>query len=245
MAKLTKEQLKLGKAAEEMLRKPTLTDQERWFVLENWRPRAEEVTRDKAFFTPMGTSMSVAHDMAYVGTLVDLGAGIGHLSYFVWREMEAYGLRGELICIEKNPRFVEVGKKTVPGARWICGDIFNYRSYIGIEVDFCFSNPPFGNGKTNGWLMKGDMIAQTMEICLRISNGGVFVVPPDWAPYRITGVNQAEKQPIHRQVAGLMEKYSFEYRSSNFTTDDKFDDTSISTEIVHIECEPAGIGRLF
>lgn len=228
-----------------MLKKPTLTDQEKWFVLENWRPRAEEVTRDKAFFTPMGTAMSVAHDMAYVGTLVDLGAGIGRLSYFVWREMESCGLRGELICIEKNPRFVEVGKKTVPGARWICGDIFDYQSYLELEVDYCFSNPPFGNGKTNGWLMKGDMIAQTMEVILRISHGGVLVVPLEWAPYKVTGVNHAEKQRTHPQVSRLMEKYTFTYSPSNFTTDDEFDDTNTQTEIVSIECEPAGIGRLF
>lgn len=31
----------------------------------------------------------------------------------------------ELVCVELNPRYVEVGHKVLPEAEWICGDIFD------------------------------------------------------------------------------------------------------------------------
>lgn len=148
MAKLSKQQLAAHRAAVQLLdngRPLTLDEREQVFT--DWHEGAGgDQTAGSAFFTPCDMASDMRFDMPGHGTLVDLCAGIGRLAYFAggqfYYEPADYS---RIVCIEKNPAFVEVGKRLFPEAEWICGDILDpaIRRRIG-TFDSAISNPPFG-----------------------------------------------------------------------------------------------------
>jgi hypothetical protein len=154
MAKLTKAEAKMHAEAERILAQERLSDDDREFVYTYWHEAANHVNTTKgAFFTPIGLAGDFAIEPT-PGRIIDLGAGIGVLSYCVWSRFR-YTNSGvsrmkEFVCIEANPAYVEVGKKLFPEARWVCGDIFDVPGMGLGEFGCALSNPPFGATPRNG-----------------------------------------------------------------------------------------------
>lgn len=117
MAKLTKAQRKAHAEACKILQ-DALSIDEKIFVLENWHEGAEHMNGAiGAHFTPSGLARDFAIDAGGGRRVIDLCAGIGGLGF--WLDLD--GRAGEMVCVEVNPAYVEVGRKILPQAQWICG----------------------------------------------------------------------------------------------------------------------------
>jgi hypothetical protein len=205
MAKLTKAEAKAHAEAAALLEKDTLTDDERIFFMENWQESAHHVNSTAgAFFTPHGLARDFAIDVTNTGRVIDLCAGIGSLSLAVyWHgyySRQDSGDTLELVCVELNPEYVEIGRKLLPEATWICGSIFDLPD-LG-EFDWAISNPPFGNIKTGGeWKGKytgSDFEFRTIEIASRIARHGTFIIPQMSAGFRLSGAQYYEHSDNER-----------------------------------------------
>lgn len=172
--KLSKPELAKHEQAVALLSKQRLTDDEALFVLRHWHPSAVSVTRGQSFFTPTGIAQSLAAVHGGGGRIVDACAGIGALAW----HMSAYG--GDITCIESNPEFVEVGKKVLPGATWICGNVFEILPMLPL-FDSAISNPPFGAMAKNS-VPKHFQFKEThwavIELLLRHTRQGATLVLP-------------------------------------------------------------------
>jgi len=168
--KLTKAHLKLHDEALERLTQPVLTDEDKEFVLENFHPGAtNNITKGAIHFTPLELAKTVAC-FSGTGRVLDACAGIGSLAYM----HRGWHPDAELVCIEQNAEFVEVGKKIVPDATWICGDIFDILPTLP-RFDHAISNPPYGRIST----VDGVAHFAIMELLLRHCRQGAIVIIPD------------------------------------------------------------------
>lgn len=176
----------------ERLAKDVLTEDDKWFVLEHWQESANHVNSAAgAFFTPPG----LANDFAIeIGggcgrRVIDLCAGIGSLSFMCHQRGRWDGRYPEIVCVELNPAYVEVGKKILPEAMWVCGNVFDLPD-MG-RFDFAISNPPFGATPRNGGKgprYTGDKFEyHLIDVASRIAGYGVFIVPQMSAPFRLSG----------------------------------------------------------
>lgn len=205
MAKLTKAEAKAHAEAVALLEKPVLTDDDRIFFMENWQESANHVNSTAgAFFTPPGLARDFAVDVTSTGRVIDLCAGIGSLSLAVyWHGYYSRRDAGEtleLVCVELNPEYVEIGRRLLPEATWVCGSIFDLPD-LG-EFDWAISNPPFGNIKTGGdWKGKytgADFEFRTIEIASRIARHGTFIIPQQSAGFRLSGAHYYEHSDNER-----------------------------------------------
>jgi hypothetical protein len=199
MAKLSKAEAKAHHEAVALLEKDVLTDDDRIFFMENWQESANHVNSTAgAFFTPHGLARDAAIDVFNTGRVIDLCAGIGSLSLAVlWNgyyQRQESGDLLELVCVELNPEYVEIGKKILPEATWICGSIFDLPD-LG-HFDYAISNPPFGNIKTGGdWRGKytgSDFEFRTIEVASGIADYGMFIIPQNSAGFRYSGAHYYE-----------------------------------------------------
>lgn len=206
MAKLTKDEAKRHEQALILLDKKTLTDDDRIFIMENWQESANHVNSTAgAFFTPHGLARDAALDVCNTGRVIDLCAGIGSLSLAVfWNgyyPREQAGETLELVCVELNPEYVEIGRKMLPEATWICGSIFDLPADIG-RFDYAISNPPFGNIKTGGeWKGKytgSDFEFRAIEVASQLADFGTFIIPQSSAGFRYSGAHYYEHSDNER-----------------------------------------------
>lgn len=184
MAKLTKPQIKAHARAIELLKQDRLTIDEREFVLENWQEAANHINSAAgAFFTPLGLAWDFSIDVGGL-RILDLCAGIGALSYAMFERGSFNRSRDEdpkITCVEVNPDYVEVGRKIVPEATWICGDIFDLPDDLG-RFDWVIANPPFG--KIGG---KADFDLAVVELAERYADNATFILPAGSVPWRFSG----------------------------------------------------------
>ncbi|WP_370973965.1 hypothetical protein [Amycolatopsis sp. cg9] len=200
MAKLTYEQERLHAQACQLIDLDRdLTEEERAFVLDHWRASSTaRSASDRAHFTPAG----LARDLSlHVGgdRIIDLAAGIGRLAFHcrdLWARWPHTG--PELVCIERNPEYVRVGRRVMPEARWICADIMTLpalREDIG-EFDYAISNPPYGPipravEATSGY--RGRRFEyHAIALAAMVARRGVFLIPQVAAPFRYSGVPRYE-----------------------------------------------------
>ena len=207
MAKLTKKQIKLHEEANKILEKPILSIEEKEFVLNNWRPEAENnVASNGVFFTPP----EIAHELHVAtgdstGKVLDLCAGIGRLGFTLLH----YGLFREkpleITAIEKNPKFVEVGKKILPEANWICMDVFIEKNWNDNNLedeyfDFVISNPPFGhitNSEWRGLYTTADLLCVAIGFD-KSKYGGIYILPTGNIPWEYSGkMTYTEKNSLN------------------------------------------------
>lgn len=194
MAKLTKAQAKQHQEAERILQQDKITDDDRLFVIEHWQESANHINSAAgAFFTPFGLARDAALDIPTSGRVIDLCAGIGTLSLASWwrgyQERSNTGYSLEIVCVELNPAYVEIGRKMLPEAQWVCASIFQMPD-LG-HFDCAVSNPPFGvveagpgfSGKYTG----AEFEFKTIELASRIADSGVFIVPQQSAGFRYSG----------------------------------------------------------
>ncbi len=189
MAKLTKEQRRNHAEACQLLEKDRLTTVERIFVLENWHEGAEHENGSAgAHFTPAGLARDFAIDAGGGARVIDLCAGIGGLMFWLILDERAR-VDGHLVCVERNPAYIEVGRKIVPEATWIQADVFDLPADIG-KFDLAVSNPPFGNTPREGRSPRytgRKMEYHVMDIASDLAEYGAFIIPQNSAPFRFSG----------------------------------------------------------
>jgi predicted RNA methylase len=195
MSKLTKPQAKAHAAAVALLAKDVLTIDDKIFVLENWNEGANHVNGSAgAFFTPHGLARDFAID-AYGGRTVDLCAGIGALAFSVFWRSEWNRDRDQapkqIVCIERNPDYVAVGRKILPEATWICADVFEVDYKALGHFGCAIANPPFGATPRAG---KGPRYTgkafeyHLIDLASDIADYGAFIIPQMSAPFQFSGV---------------------------------------------------------
>ncbi|RKR82641.1 putative RNA methylase [Mucilaginibacter gracilis] len=190
MSKLTKAQIKKHNIAVELLKKDSLTFEEKLIVFEKWNESATSLNSEAgAFFTPFDLARDFSLNIYDNAKTIDLCAGIGMLAFVAYHYRDCK----DITCVELNPIYYEVGKKLLPEANWIIGSIFDYQSFG--HFDQCISNPPFGKIKPgidesvrSDLKYKGcefDLI--TVEIASKIADYGCFILPQGSTPFRYSG----------------------------------------------------------
>lgn len=186
MSKLSKAQAKAHQKACDLLKQETLSEDDKFFVLENWQESAKHInTIAGAFFTPVGLARDLAIEVNPGSRIIDLCAGIGALSFFcsgTWKQ-------SEIVCVELNPEYAAVGMKIVPEARWIVGSVFNLPDDVG-HFDFAIGNPPFGatprDAKGPRYTGK-DFELHVIDVASDLADFGVFIVPQMTAGFKYSG----------------------------------------------------------
>lgn len=193
MSKLTKPQYKAHQAACELLKKDVLTEDDRWFVLENWHEAATQVNSAVgAFFTPP----MLARDFAIETCgprVIDLCAGMGTLAFMVWNRSQAGGPPIEIVCVERNAEYAAVGRKVLPEATWIEADVFSLPD-LG-HFDCAISNPPFGKTprQGSGPRYTGQAFEyHVIDVASDLADWGAFIIPQASAPFRYSGQQRFE-----------------------------------------------------
>lgn len=199
MSKLTKQQARRHDRACRLLSNNTLRDDDVEFVLNHYQ-ESETTTHvlNGAFFTPVNLALDLALHVAG-RRVIDLCAGIGTLAWACQARNSHRWDRAtppfELVCVEKNPTYVDVGKKLLPQARWICADVFDLPQLLtelGEErFDVAIANPPHGHTGRRG--RRGPRYRgrrteyHVIDLAAGLANRGVFLIPQDSAPFRYSG----------------------------------------------------------
>lgn len=238
MSRLTKVQFKKHNEAEEILQQERLSTEDKEFVLEHWDPSALHVnSAASAFFTPIDLAVSFACMLGHPGSIIDLCAGIGALSYGC---TPVYGEPPRMVCIEKNPDYVRVGRKIVPHAEWIEADVFDVLDMGLGRFDAAISNPPFGKvakGVKEAPGINGDFEFHVIGLAMALSDFGQFILPQMSAGFTYSGRPYYERAKEGKAFA-FQEKHGFHFECCSIDTDfarPLWKGTSPATEVVSVE----------
>lgn len=200
MAKLSKIEAKNHAQALEYLKLDKLTTEQKDFVIKHYHEGATHINGVAgAFFTPYPLAWEFALCVAFNDNnkhrYIDICAGIGVLSYaLINREPNA-----EIVCIDINPEYVEVGKKIVPEATWYCADVndLDFIQSLG-WFDCAYSNPPFGSvasfSKKRGPKYTGSEAEyKVIDIASMIAKNGTFILPQASAGFKYSGRQSYER----------------------------------------------------
>lgn len=196
MAKLTKDETKKHNQVMELINSDkALTFDEKWFIIENFHEGANNNNGFAgAFFTPILFARDFALEV-YGNTVIDLCAGIGALSFFIMNTYNKDDMPKELVCVELNHSYYEVGKKVLPEADWVLHDALTFNP--GKTFDQSISNPPFGNIKTSNYkdpLYTGSEFEyKIISKCSTISNTGAFILPQLSSGFKYSGNRYYER----------------------------------------------------
>jgi predicted RNA methylase len=162
------------------------------FCFDNWLPGVampDSSWRKQAFFTSYPLAQQVAMEFDGDGDVyVDICAGVGILAFALIQHLSDSGKKGTVICIEKEPAFIEIGKKLVPQAIWIEGDALSEELWdnLPMQPDFFITNPPF-NIKTDKseWLKAPEPCLGFIEAGLKKTrqSSGIAILPQKYASY--------------------------------------------------------------
>jgi len=195
MAKLTKVESKAhNKALDLVYSDKQLTFDEKNFVIENYHEGGcVDNTRLSAHFTPVHLAGELSIEV-YGPRVLDLCAGIGRLA-FEWFHRRCHDrTRPEVTCVEYNSGYVEVGRRVLPEAHWICGDVFDAeirRELAQQHFDTAISNPPFGTNAA----IKGRAPHYTgsqfeyavIDVASELADFGAFIIPQGITPFIYSG----------------------------------------------------------
>lgn len=202
MAKIPKDAAKRHKQALDLVNSDkALTLDERVFILDNFHEAATNMNGlAGAFFTPEGLARDLSIEVSG-DSIIDLCAGIGRLSF------ECRHDRKRIVCVEQNPEYAQAGKRVMPEAEWIVGNVFELGD-IG-RFTWAISNPPFGNIKTGGsnrGAYKGRKFEyRVIELASQIAEYGVFIVPQESAPFRYSG-QQCYREEINAECRKFLDQ---------------------------------------
>jgi hypothetical protein len=200
MARLSKDAARLHRQACELVALARdLTDEEIDFVFEHYQESQNPGHGlDGAFFTPRDLAFDLTVEVGG-DRLIDLCAGIGRIASLAADPAaphRAGRAPSEIVCVERDPEYVRVGRKLVPQARWIEADVLALPPGLG-GFDTAFGNPPFGPvarsgnpGAYTGALFEFHVIA----LASQIADFGVFLIPQRSAPVRHSGQARPVRQ---------------------------------------------------
>lgn len=242
MAKLTKQQTKMHNQACELLEQTTLTEQDKDFVFEHWHEGAGcNATESGSFFTPAQFASDFSLDVYRYGRVLDVCAGIGALSFFVQCRDTYEQNIDEIVCLELNSRFVEIGKKLLPEATWICADVFDLPELGLGHFDCIYGNPPFGkNGRTGHKQTRHDFELAVIDLASNHADYGAFIVPQNTAPFTFSGQRHYDRRTSGKgfkfqEKTGLYLETGVGIDTAIYKDDWK--STNIITEVVTVDFE--------
>ena len=202
--KLTKQQSKDHQKAMELVHSDrALTWEERKFILDHYSEQQGQLNAlAGAFFTPYGLAHDFSIEVPDNGSMVDLCAGIGALSF----ACENKGL--EITCVEMCAAYVEVGRRVVPSANWVQADCFS----VTEQFDIAVSNPPFGaikGGSYDGLYTGSNFEYKVISHASKLAKYGVFIIPQMSAPFRYSGEqhyreDENDKAAKFREQTGII-----------------------------------------
>lgn len=195
MAKLTRRQSQNHNKCLEYLKKDKLVSlDEIEFILEHYQESANQMSGLLgAFFTPIEYAAEFISLASPAGRVLDLCAGIGGLSWHVSQRAKWQNEKTEITCVEINQDYIDVGKKIVPDARWIQGNVIDVCQELydqGERFDIVISNPPFGNISSIG----SNAEFKVIESASKLAKLGYFILPQMSCPFKYTGQKNYEKQ---------------------------------------------------
>lgn len=248
MSKLTKQQRKLHQEAVECLQHDTLSDDQKELVLNQWHEGADcNNGRAGAFFTPLDLAWDFA--LAAIGELnpniagsryrvIDLCAGIGSLSYAVAKRYPGI----EIVCVEANSAYCDVGRKVVPEATWLCLDINDIEAVKQLgRFDYAISNPPYGNVASLKNLKTPHYTGshaefKVMELAAHLASCCTFLVPAESSPHQCSGLfGGRNTNKVSSKLKSFIEQTGLELSdpmSIDTSMYGDFKDLKIRTEIV-------------
>lgn len=210
MSKLSKAQYKAHNEACALLEKDRLSEDDRWFVLENWQESARHVNSAAgAFFTPVMLARDFNIEVAGP-RILDLCAGIGCLAFMAWNKAGWGREPIDITCVELNPDYIAVGRKVLPEARWIEASVFDLPRDLG-RFDCVISNPPFGKTPRQGSAPRYTGSAfeyHVIDIASDLGDYGAFILPQMSAPFRYSGqrhyeVSESDAYRAFRDQTGI------------------------------------------
>jgi len=192
MARLSKAQIKAHNEACGLLTKEALSLDEREFVIDNWQESALHINSAAgAFFTPLELAFHLALEIGDCRRIIDVCAGIGALAFAASYDDR---LQREVVCVEVNPAYVEVGRKVVPHATWICASVDAMPDMGRFEM--AIGNPPFGKtAKIKGPRYSGEDELAVIDIVSDIATFGTFIIPQMSAPFEYSGRPDYKRRP--------------------------------------------------
>jgi len=213
MAKISKIKTKQHlKAMDLAYSDKSLSIDDREFILEHYNPMAcHLVGKAGIFFTPRSIAKKMQIEIIDIEgkRLLDLCAGIGGLSYDAWKNHACYVRNDnfEIVCIENNPEFIDVGKRVLPEATWIQADAFDKQTYENLGYFHqVISNPPYGISlPENKWLQPGLSQFKAVEAAMKVSNDAVFILLQGDCPFEYSG-RQMYKRKENKKYEKFHEK---------------------------------------
>lgn len=208
MAKLTKAQTKAHNEAQAILTKDRLSDDERAYVFDHWHEGANHNNGlSGAFFTPSELASDFSLDVGG-GRIIDLCAGIGALAASIIERATYRASVSEMICVEVNHQYADIGRKLVPDARWIVADVMDWRQWWTDELeaamfDYAISNPPFGKIRRTGHgptYRGAEFEFHVIDIASQLADYGTFILPQMSASFRYSGAAYYERKSAGRAV---------------------------------------------
>lgn len=176
-----------------------LTEDEKEFVLTHWHETADaSSTLDGAYFTPLDLASTLRFHV-HGDRVINLCAGIGRLAWGCREKLiRAWERRPprEFVCVEKNPLYVAVGRKVLPEAEWITGDVLTVLEMNPGRFDTAIANPPFGRIARTGQgpRYRGRQFEyHVIDIAADLARRGAFIVPQASAPFRYSGQPRFER----------------------------------------------------
>jgi len=156
MAKLTKAETKQHNQIMDLIHSDRpLTYEEKEFIITNFHEGSTTNNGELgAFFTPLGLAFDFKIDAHTEGSVIDLCAGIGGLSFAMVHGM--YSRPREIVCVELNHTYYQLGKRIVPEATWINGDALT--TEFDRRFDVAISNPPNRAGRKRTGLRKSERL---------------------------------------------------------------------------------------
>lgn len=164
-----------------------------------------DVGRDGAFFTPPGLASDLAVEVPTPSAsssrpmrLLDACAGVGTLALAVVGHLDRGGREApagyELTMVERSEQFAEVGRRLLPWARWVVGDVLEegLLAHLG-PFDWAVSNPPYGLSVRSPWLLSRRSHFAVAEAVSRVAAGATLLLPQQCLPFRYSGRRRYEE----------------------------------------------------
>lgn len=225
--KLSKSELKLQKEVFALIDSDKeLSFEEIEYIYENFNPGfISDVTIHSAYFTPLDLAYDFALFAGRSGVIVDMCAGIGTLSFAAKTRDTYEGNINQQICIERNPEYLKIGKRLLPYAIWIEGDIFDKTIWDNIIqqygfIDNIISNPPFGkiskSDANRNWLKYtgAEIDIASIEIALKYSKSVSMILPINSCTFRYSGRRHYEDIP-NKKIEKLKKETGLSFYMSN------------------------------
>lgn len=209
----------------------------------------DNISENGVYWTPDSLAGDLSVFAPCYGHIVDVCGGIGMLSYrLLCRDHYEKNIQS-LTIIELNPHFVELGKKLLPKANWICANVFDKKLWDDLvkdlpdkRFDLMVSNPPFGidmNKKETSFLnYQGHRDLMATELCLKYAKQGYYILPSGSVPFRFSGAPYHDDNP--ERYSQKLKKFIKDNRATPFAMVCDGVDTSIYKD--EWKNLPGGIG---